>query len=404
MSFSLDFIVRDYKGFRSQAGFEFIEPSKRERKSNYGVDQYYRDALRVTDKKLTKSQKEWKPTQRFDYQFFNIPRLDELEKKDHESRQRLMIAKQAARQRRKEEKRIKDEREKEERRRQRYQRMRQQRLAEAAAAGTTLPEPAPGEEDKEMANSDDEENAPPPSTTPSTDAAAAQPAEQSTKMEIDDESAPAVKTEDGDAATVKSESAKQDDDTVMKSEDAKNNQTQADKKETNVDASPAPQQSNDDDDQDDDGVDEDEAKMMEEAGCLTPPEREELDHLLNEGFGSWSRRHVISFIKAMEKFGRGDLANIKQNVEDKKPEEVDKYYHVFWQVSRIKGKHYGYQWIESAVLMFAWVALISHRFSKFVSPRIILKSKTTISISSRSSVARRSLRSKRLFNASSIKR
>ena len=69
---------------------------------------------------------------------------------------------------------------------------------------------------------------------------------------------------------------------------------------------------------------------MAEAGCLTEAEQAELKQLQSEGFATWSRRHLISLTKAMEKFGRDDLSNIKVSVEEKTPDEVDRYYHAFW--------------------------------------------------------------------------
>jgi hypothetical protein len=68
---------KDYTGTRAKTGFEFIEPAARSRKSNYDINAYYRDALRVSEKKGGRGAiKEWKPTQRYDYRKDTITDMD----------------------------------------------------------------------------------------------------------------------------------------------------------------------------------------------------------------------------------------------------------------------------------------------------------------------------------------
>ena len=366
--------------FRASQGFEFIEPAARSRKSNYDINAYYRDALRVNDKKAPKHSKEFKPTQRFDYQFFDIPRLEQLERKDFESKQRLYNLKHAMRLKAKEERRARDEKEKEERRKLRYQNRKKRKLEEAAAAaaaGVALPvtDEKDDQEEADMSDSEDEDkekDAAAAAAAPAAAAAAAAPAaaaesgeaaaaaapaaDAPVKMEIEGEEGVKQEPESGAAAAaaapdaVKSEPAAAD--TVAKSEeenvkmetdapaaaadgaaaaDAGRRKSGRGRSSTAVPTpSPVPAAGGDDDDEGDNTIDELDAELMAEAGCLTAEERAEMIRLQQEGFGGWSRRHIISLTKAMEKFGRDDLSNIKVSVEEKTPEEVEKYYYVFW--------------------------------------------------------------------------
>ena len=347
--------------FRAAQGFEFIEPAARSRKSNYDIDQYYRDALRVNDKKVSKLTKEFKPTQRFDYQFFNTERLDVLERKDYESKQKLYNLKLANRLRIKAEKKERDEAEKEERRKARYAQRKQRKLDEAAAAaaaGVTLPaaDEKDGDKDSDSDAEEEAEKAAAAAPAAAATAAAAAASSEPVKMELDGEES-AVKQEDG-AAAVAASSAAAAATPAVKSEEtgaAAKSESESVKMETDAAAgadtaaagaagrrksgrargkdavtpSPAPVKAEGDDEE----VEGDElnADLMTEAGCLTADERVELRALQEDGFGTWSRRHLISLTKAMEKYGRDDLSNIKVSVEEKTPEEVEKYYYAFWQ-------------------------------------------------------------------------
>ncbi|PIO39159.1 hypothetical protein AB205_0142700, partial [Aquarana catesbeiana] len=60
---------------------QWIEPPKRERKANYAVDAYFRDALRVSEPKIPKAPRPPKQPNVQDFQFFP-PRLFELLEKE----------------------------------------------------------------------------------------------------------------------------------------------------------------------------------------------------------------------------------------------------------------------------------------------------------------------------------
>ena len=60
---------------------EWIEPPKRERKANYAVDAYFREALRVSEPKAPKAPRPPKQPSVQDFQFFP-PRLFELLEKE----------------------------------------------------------------------------------------------------------------------------------------------------------------------------------------------------------------------------------------------------------------------------------------------------------------------------------
>ncbi|KAK8507090.1 hypothetical protein V6N13_069881 [Hibiscus sabdariffa] len=62
---------------------------------------------------------------------------------------------------------------------------------------------------------------------------------------------------------------------------------------------------------------------------LTAEELEEKEHLLEEGFSSWSRRDFNTFIRACEKYGRTDIKGIASEMEGKTEEEVQRYAKVF---------------------------------------------------------------------------
>ncbi|KAH9422040.1 SWI/SNF- matrix-associated actin-dependent regulator of chromatin sub A member 5 [Dermatophagoides pteronyssinus] len=67
----------DYREKQKLATFAWIEPPKRERKANYAVDAYFREALRVSEPKAPKAPRPPKQPNVQDFQFFP-PRLFEL--------------------------------------------------------------------------------------------------------------------------------------------------------------------------------------------------------------------------------------------------------------------------------------------------------------------------------------
>jgi len=73
-----NFEGQDWKEKQIDSGFlPWIEPPKRERKANYAVDQYFREALRVSEPKTPKAPRPPKQPNVQDFQFFP-PRLFEL--------------------------------------------------------------------------------------------------------------------------------------------------------------------------------------------------------------------------------------------------------------------------------------------------------------------------------------
>lgn len=67
----------DYREKHKMAGLAWIEPPKRERKANYAVDAYFREALRVSEPRAPKAPRPPKQPNVQDFQFFP-PRLFEL--------------------------------------------------------------------------------------------------------------------------------------------------------------------------------------------------------------------------------------------------------------------------------------------------------------------------------------
>lgn len=55
----------------------------------------------------------------------------------------------------------------------------------------------------------------------------------------------------------------------------------------------------------------------------------EKDALTDEGFHSWKRLHFLSFIKAMEKYGRDALDKVAAEIADHTEEQVREYAAVF---------------------------------------------------------------------------
>ncbi|XP_052188744.1 ISWI chromatin-remodeling complex ATPase CHR11 isoform X2 [Diospyros lotus] len=76
-----------------------------------------------------------------------------------------------------------------------------------------------------------------------------------------------------------------------------------------------------------DTIDMDEPEELGDP--LTAEEQEEKEHLLEEGFATWSRRDFNTFIRACEKYGRNDIKSIASEMEGKSEEEVERYAQVF---------------------------------------------------------------------------
>lgn len=67
----------DYREKHKGIGHNWIEPPKRERKANYAVDAYFREALRVSEPKAPKAPRPPKQPSVQDFQF-HPPRLFEI--------------------------------------------------------------------------------------------------------------------------------------------------------------------------------------------------------------------------------------------------------------------------------------------------------------------------------------
>jgi len=71
---------------KNPAGF-WIQPAKRERKANYNMEDYYREAMRIAPRQVNSRAPKPKQTQYFDYQFFPA-RLMEIQEKEILAHQR----------------------------------------------------------------------------------------------------------------------------------------------------------------------------------------------------------------------------------------------------------------------------------------------------------------------------
>lgn len=75
---TINLSLKKYFQFLQESKFiNWIEPPKRERKANYAVDAYFRDALRMSEPKAPKAPRPPKQPVVQDYQFYP-PRLFEL--------------------------------------------------------------------------------------------------------------------------------------------------------------------------------------------------------------------------------------------------------------------------------------------------------------------------------------
>jgi len=278
----------------------FLEPAKRDRKKNYNENQYYKEALNGGVIKAGKT-KQFKPVQRFDFQFFKTDRLEQLERKEYNGKLQLKALKDQAKAIEREKKRRDAEEAREEKRleRQRLAKEAADRRNAAAAENdalllpTSAEVPASGEENKE-------EEAP---------------------TVVDANSNGNVKEEDDDkeAATLAAVAA------AVKEEEA-----QLKRKSSRLSSDGKKDKATTEEDKEDE-----EARKLREmekqAGCLTAAEQREKQELEDAGFGDWRRNHFQAFIRACESFGRKNLDAISMEVEAKTPDEVKRYHGVFFK-------------------------------------------------------------------------
>ncbi|KAF9108910.1 hypothetical protein BGX27_008183 [Mortierella sp. AM989] len=74
-----------------------------------------------------------------------------------------------------------------------------------------------------------------------------------------------------------------------------------------------------------------EQALIDTAEPLTEEETVEKEDLMQTGFENWSKRDFISYYKACEKFGRGNMSEIANEIEGKTLQDVKAYSKVFWK-------------------------------------------------------------------------
>jgi len=270
----MQFEGQDYTNARQQSAsrpfIDFIALPERARKNNYNEAAYYREALRVSEKKDKSQPKVFKPSFRLDFQFFDDERLEELERKEFEGEQRYREMKAKRDEERREKKRLEKERVREEARKRRRD------TEGAAVADDVLKDEEKAEEEIRATPSP----SPSPSPTPSADG-------------------------DNRSSKKRGRSHKKQLDSVPEEETKEEG------------AEP-------------DETDDDEA-LREEAGCLTAEEEQEKEELEAVGFGDWTRKHFNQYIRAAERFGRDSEKEIADSgmIEGKTAKEVRAYHQAF---------------------------------------------------------------------------
>lgn len=127
--------------------------------------------------------------------------------------------------------------------------------------------------------------------------------------------------------------------------------------------------SEDDDDDDDEGEEEEnseeinarikeEQEKIDNAEDFTEEDENEKQKLIGEAFTNWTKREFLAFINSCAKYGRTDMDNIKESIESKSPEEIEKYSLVFWQrYQEINGYEKYLNTIENGEKRFAKMKL-----------------------------------------------
>eukprot|EP00026_Physarum_polycephalum_P000788 Phypoly_transcript_00789.p1 GENE.Phypoly_transcript_00789~~Phypoly_transcript_00789.p1 ORF type:complete len:1293 (+),score=424.61 Phypoly_transcript_00789:569-3880(+) len=280
----------------------WIEPAKRERKVNgYAVDEYYRNALRVSAPKKPGAPRPPRQTVVHDFQFYP-PRLHELLEKE--------IAGWLARQE-----------------------------AKNAKPDTTTPPPT----------------SPIPSST-SPIPSSTSPTISSTTTTEPEKKEEETKTdgskEKGDKGKVKEE--KKEEKVKEEKKEEKVKEEKEEEKEEDVDMGDAAEEKTkpeikedekkedeekkeEEGDEEGEGEEDDKKKAKgkkkeekEKVSDLTPEEQQEKEQLLKEGFSEWTRKDFTAFIKGCEKFGRKSYAQIAEEIGTKTTQQVKDYAQVFW--------------------------------------------------------------------------
>jgi SWI/SNF-related matrix-associated actin-dependent regulator of chromatin subfamily A member 5 len=109
---------------------------------------------------------------------------------------------------------------------------------------------------------------------------------------------------------------------------------------------------------------------------FTKKDRKKKDELLSEGFGNWSKKDLMSFIRGCEKYGRNSYEKIATEIRTKTIQEVEQYSAIFWK--RVRELENGARFIERVTKGEAEIKkshqyeeIISTKFSSFGSHLII---------------------------------
>lgn len=250
----------------------------------------------------SKKTKTFRPTPRMDFQFFDVSRLDELEKKEWESKINLKFVREQARAAEREFKKKQLEEEREKKRAERAQ-----KLKEETEGGEPKKEgDAEEKEDEEKPDKEEEEK---PEKEEDDSEEEEERKEEEEKKEEEEEN---NKKEEEEETSNKKGGTKKE---------AKSPQKSTRKNRKSVISTPKKEEEDE----------EDEKEMEAAAGCLTEAEKTEKAKLEKAGFGDWNRKHFQSFLKACETYGRKQMNLVCASVEDKSPAEVKRYWEVFWK-------------------------------------------------------------------------
>lgn len=286
----------------------FIEPPKRSTKNkNYSERQEFHQLIYgTTGERKEPVKREFKPTQRFDFQFFNINRLEELERKEFDANVRLVELKRQRKEELREKRRQQKELEIQQRKQARYQKRNDQKNNNT----DNVVKQENDNDDITMKHENNNNN----------------PTEQHNNNDINNNNTSISKSTSLDSIT-----------TEQCIDGTANNPMPSDN-DSNKDSD---HDSDDDSDNDndkqhndktanDDVDDDDENALYIEAGMLTNEEQDEKQRLLDEGFGDWTKRDFQQYIKALEKYGRdSDIEQYAQVIDSKSVDDIKEYHNVF---------------------------------------------------------------------------
>lgn len=273
--------------------FGFIEPPKRERKVNYDSNQYYRQQVGGPDAPPpVRPKKEFKASQRLDFQFFNTARLWELEEKDFKGEMQLKILMDEWRYAKKVERRQRIDREREAKRAAWLEKRllaRDERMRNGDNSVVDDEEQPPQEEEKEEEDNEDKDE------------------DEDNKEEDTNEDS---KENDADGTKIPTSSTTENKKGRASSKSHSKKETSKEEEESRA---------------------ADMARLRMEANCLTEKEAKEKAELEAEGFNTMQRKHFQAYIRACEAHGRENIDTIKTDVADLEPDVVVAYHKVYWK-------------------------------------------------------------------------